>query len=380
MTHQTKVILAMSFIIAAAAGCGRDGDKGPVAAVEPHAMTIHGDTRVDNYYWLNDREDPEVIAYLEAENAYLAAVMAETSDLQTELFEEMKGRIKKDDASAPYEWNGYWYYTRYVDGGEYALHCRRPGSMDGPEEIMLDGNAMGEGLGYFSLRGVNVSPDTKLAVYGVDDVGRRFYTLRVKNLVTGAVLADEIPDVTGNVTWAMDNRTLFYGKQDPETLRSHQIWRHVLGTDAAADELVYQEDDETFSCYVGRSKSDRFLMINCRQTLSSEVRILEADRPAGEFRVFQPRQRDLEYDVDHQGDRFLVRTNLHARNFRLMECPLDKTWLANWQEVIPHRDDVLLEGVRGIQRLPRADRALRRPEPPAHHRPGHRPVARTGFR
>jgi oligopeptidase B len=344
MQTQSKVVLAMILSLTALAGCG-GGDKAPMAEIRPHEMTIHGHTRVDDYFWLNERDNPEVIAYLEAENAYLEKVMAHTEDLREDLFEEMKGRIKKDDAAVPYEKNGYWYYTRYVTGGEYALHCRRPGSMEGAEEVMFDGNAMGEGQGYFSLRGVNVSPDARLAAFAVDKVGRRFYTLGVKDLATGEILADEIKDVTSNVVWAGDNRTLFYTRQDPETLRSFQIWRHELGTDTSRDVLVYQEDDDTFSCYVRRSKSDRYMFINARQTLSSEVRLLEADNPLGEFRVFQPRQRDMEYRVSHQGDRFLIRTNLHATNFRLMECGLEETWLANWREVIPHRQDVLLEDV-----------------------------------
>jgi oligopeptidase B len=343
MKPRTKVIL-MSVSLLALAGCGGQPEP-PTARIEPHEMTIHGHTRVDDYYWLNQRDNPEVRAYLEAENAYLGAMMEHTEGLQEKLVAEMKGRIKEDDSSAPYELNGFWYYTRYVEGGEYALHCRRPGGMDGPEQVMFDGNAMAPADGYFALRGVEVSPDTKLAVYGVDDVGRRFYTLRVKNLETGEILPDVIPDVTGNVTWAMDNRTLFYAKQDPETLRSHQIWRHALGTDASQDVLVYQEDDDTFTCHVSRSKSDRYLFIGCSQTLSSETRFLPADDPQGEWKVFQPRQRDVEYHVDHQGDRFLVLTNLHAENFRLMECGLEKTWLAEWREVIPHRDDVLLEDV-----------------------------------
>ncbi len=344
MQTNSKVVLAMILSLTALAGCG-GGDKAPEAEIRPQEMTLHGHTRIDNYYWLNDRDNPEVIAYLEAENAYLEKTLAHTRELRDELFEEMKGRIKKDDSSAPYEKNGYWYYTRYVTGGEYALHCRRPGSMTGNEEIMFDGNAMGEGPGYFSLRGVGVSPDNKLAVFGTDTVGRRFYNLRVKNLATGEIMSDEIKDVTSNATWANDNRTLFYTRQDPETLRSYQIWRHELGTPTSNDVLVFQEDDDTFSCYVRRSKSDKYLFINSRHTLSSEVRLLEADNPIGTFRIFQPRQRDMEYGVSHQGDRFLVRTNLHATNFRLMECGLDATWLANWREVIPHREDVLLEDV-----------------------------------
>ena len=337
------VLLTMGILILT--GCGPQTPEPPVADVRPHELTAHGDTRIDNYFWLNQRDDPEVLAYLKAENAYVEKVMAPVQDLKDEIFDEMKNRIKKDDSSAPYPQRGYWYYTRYVTGGEYSLRCRRPDSMTGEEQIMFDGNALAEGHDYFSLRGVSVSPDNRLAVFGIDTAGRRFYTLRVKDLSTGELLSDVIPDVTGNVTWALDNKTLFYGKQDPATLRSYQIFRHVLGTDSAQDELVFQEDDDTFGCYVGRSKSDRYLFIIAAQTLSSEVLLLEADDPTGEFRVFQPRQADMEYSVQHQGDRFLIRTNLHAKNFRLMECGLAETGLAQWREVIPHREDVLLEGV-----------------------------------
>jgi oligopeptidase B len=318
----------------------------PVVRIAPHEMTIHGHTRVDNYYWLRERENPEVIAYLEAENAYTEAMLAGSVALRDTLLAEMKGRIKQDEATAPYELNGWWYSLRFVEGGEYPLWCRRqggPGGAEGPEEVMFDGNAMAVGHDYFSLGAVEVSPDSRLAVYGVDTVGRRFYTLRVKDLTTGSVLDDVIPDVTGNVTWALDNRTLFYARQDPATLRSWQIWRHELGAAVANDVLVFQEDDDTFECEVVRSKSDRYLMIGSSQTLSSEWRVLEADNPTGVFRVFQPRRRDLEYDIEHQGDRFLVHTNLDARNFRLMECPLDRTGEADWRDVVPHRDNVLLE-------------------------------------
>jgi oligopeptidase B len=337
-----SVLGTLVLVLAAVAGCSRAPEP-PVAKVVPFELTMHGDTRTDEYYWLRERENPEVIAYLEAENAYTEAMTAGTADLRGALFEEMKGRIKEDDSSAPVLENGWWYYTRFVEGGEYALHCRRQGTMEAPEQVMFDGNALAAGHDYFSLRGVDVSPDTRLAVFAMDTVGRRFYDLGVKNLETGEILADVIPDVTGQTAWAMDNRTIFYVKQDPGTLRAWQVWRHELGTPAASDVLVFQEDDETFSCSVWRSKSNRYLMIGSDQTLSSEVRILEADDPAGEFRVFQPRQRDLEYHVAHQGDRFLVLTNLFAENFRLMECPVDRTWLANWQEVVPHRADVLLE-------------------------------------
>ncbi len=344
MSKSAKVIVLMSLAAGMIAGCSR-GPKPPVAAVRPHELTACGDTRVDDYYWLNERDNPEVLAYLEAENAYLDAVMAPTRALQDTLLAEMKGRIKQDDSSAPYFLKGYYYYTRYEEGGEYPLYCRRKGSMSAPEEVMLDGNAMGRGHGYFALRGVEVSPDTRLVVYGVDTVGRRFYDLHVRDLATGRDLPDVITQVTGNVTWALDNRTLFYARQDPETLRSYQILRHELGTDPARDPLVYQEDDDTFTCSIDRTKSDRYLVIDCEQTLSTEYRLLEADNPTGEFRVFQPRTRGLEYHIVHQGDRFLIRTNLDAVNFRIMECPLDRTDFVAWHEVIPHREDVLVEGL-----------------------------------
>ncbi len=343
MSHIQKAILLMATTLLLG-GCSSELPDPPVADVRPHEMTIHGDTRVDNYYWLNQREDPEVIAYLEAENEYLDAAMKPQRKLEKKLFEEMKGRIKEDDSSAPFEMRGYWYYSRYVEGGEYALECRRKGSLDAPEEILFDGNEMATGLEYFSLRGPSVSFDNRYAIYGVDDQGRRFYTLRVKDLASGEILGDVIPDVTGNVVWAKDNRTFFYTRQDPETLRSWQVWRHLLGSDARDDVLIYQEDDDTFSCYVGRTKSYRYLMIDSSQTLSSEVRLLEADHPQGEFRVFQAREKNMEYSIDHQGDRFLIRTNLHAPNFRLMECGLQETGLASWKEVVPHRPDVLLSG------------------------------------
>ena len=316
----------------------------PVAARRPHALTSHGHTRSDDYYWLRERENPEVLAYLQAENAYTEAMLAGSAALRAELAAEMQGRIRKDDATVPYRLDGYWYRQRFVEGGEYALWCRRADRPDAVEEVMFDGNAMAAGASYFALAGIEVSPDARLAAFAVDTIGRRFYTLRVKDLATGALLDDVIPDVTGEAAWALDNRTIFYTRQDPQTLRSWQVWRHVLGAPVAQDVLVYQEDDVTFECSVSRTKSDRYLVITSSQTLSDEVRLLEADDPTGTFRVFQPRQRGLEYSVEHQGDRFLVRTNLEAPDFRLVECPLDRTGLAEWRDVLPAREGVLLEG------------------------------------
>lgn len=346
MFHPGRAVLLVTIASTLLAGCRGEDPVPPVAPVRPHELTIHGDTRVDNYYWLRERENPEVISYLEAENAYLEEMTAPSRKLREKLFREMKDRIKEDDSSAPYELRGYWYYTRYRQGGEYALHCRRKGTLDDPEEIMFDGNALaGDGGGYFSLRGVEVSPDNRLATFAVDRAGRRFYTVGIKDLVSGVVLDDAIPDVTGNVAWALDSRTLFYSRQDPETLRSCQVWRHELGTPAAEDVLVYEEKDETFAVHVRRTKSDRYLVITSSQTLSTESWILAADDPTGTFRVFQPRRSGHEYHIDHQGDRFLIVTNDQAENFRLMECGLDATGQENWREVVPHRPDVLLEGL-----------------------------------
>ncbi len=316
----------------------------PVAKVEPVELNTHGHVRIDPYYWLRERDNPDVLAYLEAENAYTDAVTAHTKALEDALFEEMKGRIKQDDASVPYRQDGYYYYTRFEEGQEYPIYCRKQGTLEADEQVLLDANALAEGHDYFNVRGLEVSAGLDLLAFAVDTVGRRNYTLRFKNLTTGKVLPDEIPGVTGNVAWANDNQTVFYTRQDPVTLRWHRIYRHTLGTDPAADVLVYEETDETFSSFVFKTKSKRYLMIGSRQTLSDEYRFLDADDPGGSFQVVQPRQKNHEYGVDHYGDHFYIRTNDGAQNFRLMKTPVTATTRENWQEVIPHRDDVLLEG------------------------------------
>ncbi len=338
------VILIMSVV--AVLGCkAKPTAEPPVAKVEPVELEKHGDVRVDDYYWMKDREDPEVTAYLEAENEYTESMMAHTEDLQKKLFEEIKGRIKQTDMSVPYKKDDYFYFTRYEDGKEYPIYSRKKGSLEADEEIMLEVNEMAEGHDYYAVGARAVSSGQDLLAFPVDTVGRRFYTVYFKNLSTGEMLEDVIPDVTGNMAWANDNRTLFYAKQDPTTLRSYQIYKHVLGRGPAEDELVYEEKDDTYSCYVFKTKSKRYIMIVSVHTLSTEFRYLDADDPGGSFRIFEPRKRDHEYYVDHYGENFYIRTNDRAKNYRMMKTPISKTAMKHWQEVIPHREDVLLEGM-----------------------------------
>ncbi|MCP4897654.1 MAG: S9 family peptidase [bacterium] len=335
-------VLMLVFCLAAVA-CRQAGPaQAPRATVKPHTLEIHDHTRVDDYYWLKERENPEVINYLEAENTYTDAVMSHTRALQEELFNEIVGRIKKNDESVPYFDNGYYYYDRFEEGGEYPIYCRREGSMDGDEEIILNANQRADGQPYYAARGLEVSSGNDILAFSEDTAGRRIYTLRFKSLTSGEMLADTIPEVTGNIAWAEDNRTIFYSKQDLETLRSHLVFRHVLGTDSADDVLVWDETDETFSCWISKTKSKRFVMIGSNSTLSDEIRFIEAGDPTGEFNVFLPRERGHEYSIDHFGDRFFIRTNHEATNFKLMSTPIDRTALSNWAEVIEHRDEVYL--------------------------------------
>ncbi|MCB0705610.1 MAG: S9 family peptidase [Saprospiraceae bacterium] len=315
----------------------------PQAAQKPKELSIHGDTRIDNYYWLNDREDPEVIAYLNAENTYKDTMMSHLKGVQEDLFQEIKGRIKENDMSVPYQNNGYWYYVKYEEGKEYPIYCRKKGNLEATEEIMLNVNVLAEPFPYYQVSGLSVSPDNKILSFGVDTLSRRIYSIQFKNLETGEMLEDIIPNTTGRAVWANDNKTVFFSTKD-ETLRSNKIFRHVLGADPAAIQEIYHEADETFSTYVWKTKSKDFLVISSNQTVSSEHRYLDANDPMGTFQIIQPRERHLEYDVNHLGDYWYIRTNMDAQNFRLMRAPLNATGKENWEEVIPHREDVLLEG------------------------------------
>ncbi len=314
----------------------------PRAEKTPRKLVIHNHTRTDNYYWLNERSNPKVIDYLMAENAYTEAALAPVKQLRETLFEEIVARIKPDDISVPYLQNGYYYYTRYEAGKEHPIYCRKKGALDAPEEIILDANEMAAGHDYFLAVGLTVSLDNNFLAFGVDTVSRRQYTIRIKDLRSGELMPDQIPNTLGRPVWAADHQTIFYASRD-STLRPDRIFRHRLGAETSRDELVYQEADSTFGVYVSRTKSNRYILITAESTLSTEVRFLEADQPQGRFRIFQPREREHEYHIDHFQDKFYVTTNLNAKNFRLMETGLQQTGRAHWKEVIPHREDVLLE-------------------------------------
>ncbi len=329
----------------------------PKAAKKAHTFEIHGDVRIDNYHWMRltdsqkeaetpDAQTTEVLDYLNAENAFFESEMQHTEHFQKSLFEEMKGRIKEDDSSVPYKKNGYFYITRFEQGKQYPIYTRKKETLEAPEEILFDVNEMAEGYEYYTLGGLSISPDNSKAIYGVDTVSRRQYILYVKDLATGEIYKDTIHNTTGGGVWANDNRTFFYTKKDAETLRSNQIYRHVLGTDASEDVLVYEEKDETFNVYVTKSKSKDYLVIGSYSTVSTEYQLLEADTPFGDFRVFQARERDLEYSISHYGTHFYVLTNKDAAtNFKLMRTPVENTQKEHWEDVIAHRDDVLLEDI-----------------------------------
>ncbi|HRR93551.1 MAG TPA: S9 family peptidase [Bacteroidales bacterium] len=332
--------------------CTGNDVKPPVAEKIPFEVT---GGRIDNYYWIRlsdaqktaaepDEQTSKVIGYLNAENDYTKAVMKHTEPLQKKIFDELVGRIKQNDASVPYFDNGYFYYTRYAEGKEYPVYCRKKGSPDAPEEVMLDVNRLAEGKSYCSVTGLAVTPDNKILAYAADFVSRRRYTIYFLDLQSGTLLPDIIENTTGNAVWANDNRTLFYTMRDPQTLRAERVKKHRLATLASQDSEVYYEKDETFSVNIGRTKSRKYILINSDQTLSTEVRFIDASRPDSEPKVFEPRARNHEYSIDHLNGTFFIRTNAdNAENFKLMKTSEKQTGKENWTDFIPHRDDVLLE-------------------------------------
>ncbi len=345
----------MSFLIMVlSTGCSgdkinttmNDQIKSPIAKKINKEITQHGDTRIDPYYWLNERTSPEVIDYLNKENDYTKGMLSHTEKLQETIYEEIVGRIKKDDTSVPYKNNGYFYQTQFQETNEYPLHVRKSAADNGKEEIMLDVNELAKDHNYYATGGLSISPDNKILAYGEDTLSRRIYTVRFKNLETEEMMEDHIPNTTGSVTWAADNKTVFYSIKD-EALRSYKIFKHKLGTDPATDQEIYHEADDTFRTFVYKTKSEKYLIIGSFATLTNEYRILEADNPDGEFRIFQPRDRagNLEYSFDHRNDKFYIVTNYKAKNFRLMVTEENKTGIKHWEELIPNRSDVLLEDV-----------------------------------
>ncbi len=315
----------------------------PQAQTIPQTLTIHGDTRIDPYFWLNQRENPDVLEYLQAENAYLESQLAHTKPLQEKIFQEITGRIKQEDQSVPYLENGYYYLTRFESGKEYPIYSRKKGTLDGPEEILLNVNELAAGRAYYSVGEKAISPNNRFLAFGEDTLSRRIYTLRFKDLVTGEFLSDQIANTNGLAAWANDNTHVFYTAKDPQTLRGYKIMRHRLGDPVENDQEVFHEAEETYDTHVYKSKSRKYIIIISSQTISQEYRILNADDPTGSFSMFHPRERGLEYSIEHFEDRFYIRTNFEARNFRLMVCPEENTGKNAWKETVPHREDTLLE-------------------------------------
>ena len=318
----------------------------PVAQKIPKEFREHGNIRIDNYFWMKERDSKEVLDYLHAENEYAERYMSRFGNLEEVLFEELKGRVPQEDDTVPYRKNGYYYYQRFEEGKEYAIGCRKNGSLQAPEEIFLDANRLAEGYSFFNLDNWAVSPDGNLVAYAVDTVGRRKYDIYIKNLATGQMIGGEpIHNVTPNFVWANDNRTLFYTRQHPETLRWYQVFRHTAGGDPSGDILVYEEKDAIFGVAVDKTSSDRYILLWIDQTVSNEYRYIDADYPESEPVLFAARERNHEYQVDHAGDQFYIRTNYNAKNFRVMTASPGRTARADWMELVPHREERLIEGI-----------------------------------
>lgn len=320
----------------------------PKAEKIPKILEIHGDRRVDYYYWLNERDNPKTIEYLKAENEYLEAVFRPLLPLKEKIFNELKSRIKEDDSTVPYESNGYYYYQRYESGKEYPIFCRKKGSLEAVEEVYLDQNQLAEGRKFHSLGGLSVSHDNRLLAYSEDTIGRRQYVIRFKNLETGEVLPFKISNTTGQAIWAKDHKTMFYTIKDA-ALRSYKVMKFDLKS--GLSEEVFHEVDERFGCYVYPSASKRFILIGSSSPLTSEVRYLPADDPGGEFRVFEPRREGVRYSVADVGDVWIIKTNAdQAENFKIMISPVSNTFRAYWRDLIPHRSEVLIEDLIPFER------------------------------
>lgn len=345
----TSLVFTLVVPFAMLISCGSPESRTTKATQIPQAekkpfeiVASHGAKRIDNYYWLRNREDSAVIRYLEDENRYASEIMAHTKNLQEKLFEEMKGRIKEKDESVPFRLDDYYYYTRYDEGYEYPVHCRKKGSLDAAEEVIANGNELSKGQSFFDFD-IDVSPDHSIANIIVDTVGRRLYTIMFKDMQTGQMLQDKLAGTEGDVVWFNDNRTVLYSKQDPVTLIANKVYRHVLGTSPANDVLVYEETDPTLECSIQKTASERFILITSSRTDASYQRYIDANIPRSGPTVIEPFEENVKYFADHLGDKFFIRTNYQAKNFRLVEAPVSRPGRANWKDVIPNRDDIFLE-------------------------------------
>lgn len=344
MKQVIKIIIVLMTLLFVIISCGksRKSKMTPQRAEKIRKeLTIHDDTRIDNYYWLNDRENPKVIKYLENENKYTNEVLKDTKKLQKKLYNEMVNRIKQDDESVPYKFNGYFYYFRYEKGNEHPIYCRKKGNMENKEEIILNENEMAKGFSYFHIADFSVSTNNKIIAYSVDTLSRRKYTIKFKDLETGKIFKDIIPNTSGNIVWANDNKTIFYNVKD-ETLRPYKTVKHILGNNVKDDKTVYKEKDNTFYHTVSKSKSQKYILFCSESTLSTEYHILDADAPDGKLKMFQSRQKDLEYNIDHIGKDFYIRTNKDAKNFKIVKTDIGHLIQKYWKEVIPARENVLI--------------------------------------
>ncbi|MEK7720998.1 MAG: oligopeptidase B, partial [Elusimicrobiota bacterium] len=338
--HELSGLLAFAFLALGLSGFARASEP-PQAKKIPHELVKHGQARTDEYYWLKDRKNPEVTAYLKAENDYAAAAMKHTEKFQGELFREMKGRIKEDDSTVPFKYGEYYYYKTYKKGLEYPVYARKKGSTEAAEEVLLDVNELAEGKAFCQVKFPAIRPDHKMIAYAVDTGGRRFYDVYFKDLVTGRLYGDKIANTSGNMAWANDNRTLFHVKQNPETLRWERVFAHELGR--LRDIEVYFEADETFEISLSRSKTGKYIFLRSGSTLSTEYRLVAAEKPSEAPVIFQARQPKLEYDIEDGGDEFYVLNNENAPNFKVSICPSSDTSKSSWSDLVPHREDTLVE-------------------------------------
>ncbi len=320
----------------------------PIAKMIPHSETLNGDVRNDNYYWLKDKSNPEVIKYLEEENAYTSAMMKHTEKLQEELYKELLGRIKETDLTVPHKLDDYYYYSRTEQGKNYPIYCRKKGNLEAPEEIILDQNQLAQGHSYFQIGAVAVSPNHQLLAYSSDTTGAETFTLFVKDLSSGQLLSDQIPNTSYSVEWGNDNQILFYTTLD-EAKRPYKLFRHKLGTEYQQDTLIYHEKDEAYFLGLNKTRSRQFILMELESNTTTEIHYLDADQPLGEFKIIHPRQAEMEYRVDHHAGDFFILTNDGAKNFKLMQAPVSDPAKENWKEFIPHSDSVLLERLYAFQ-------------------------------